>query len=266
MNPSVIWAQRRDTLILTFKVQDVKEPEIKIENNKLHFTCTCYSNKDVYDLTIEFFREVNPVANCIISPSRVEVIVTKEDKGPYWPRLLKDGRKQHWLRTDFDKWMDEIDEKDKKNTKDTVELLDVLPDSDYEVEVEEGSNFQAQDVEDNKEKGGGDEWDMTYEENSEKKSWCNSRAFKAKDWLLSGTADEGISYEEWLAEHESDYNGTYEEYLQKQPWKHKQKKKRRRRKKKGSKKTAGLSWLLLMTLLFVLSVFFAWFLGSFPTN
>jgi len=33
----------------------------------------------------------------------------KKDGGPYWPRLLKDTSKVHWLKTDFDKWRDEDD-------------------------------------------------------------------------------------------------------------------------------------------------------------
>ncbi len=35
----------------------------------------------------------------------------KELGEEYWPRLLKDGKKIHFLKTDFDKWVDE-DEQD----------------------------------------------------------------------------------------------------------------------------------------------------------
>ena len=31
----------------------------------------------------------------------------KELKEEYWPRLLKDSKKLHFLKTDFDKWVDE---------------------------------------------------------------------------------------------------------------------------------------------------------------
>jgi hypothetical protein len=35
----------------------------------------------------------------------------KELKEEFWPRLLKDNKKVHFLKTDFDKWVDE-DEQD----------------------------------------------------------------------------------------------------------------------------------------------------------
>jgi hypothetical protein len=35
----------------------------------------------------------------------------KEAKAEYWPRLTKDKAKLHFLKTDFDKWVDE-DEQD----------------------------------------------------------------------------------------------------------------------------------------------------------
>ena len=37
-------------------------------------------------------------------------ILKKQEKGPYWPRLLKDAKKVHWLKADWNKWKDEDDE------------------------------------------------------------------------------------------------------------------------------------------------------------
>ena len=37
-------------------------------------------------------------------------ILQKESKGPYWPRLLKDSKKVHWLKADWNKWRDEDEE------------------------------------------------------------------------------------------------------------------------------------------------------------
>jgi prostaglandin-E synthase len=39
-------------------------------------------------------------------------IIKKQEKGPYWPRLLKDGKKVHWLKADWNKWKDEDDEEE----------------------------------------------------------------------------------------------------------------------------------------------------------
>jgi hypothetical protein len=39
------------------------------------------------------------------------VLRKKELKEEFWPRLLKNAQKVHFLKTDFDKWVDE-DEQD----------------------------------------------------------------------------------------------------------------------------------------------------------
>ena len=43
----------------------------------------------------------------------------KELKEEYWPRLTKDKSKLHFLKTDFDKWVDE-DEQDAVNDEDVM--------------------------------------------------------------------------------------------------------------------------------------------------
>merc|ERR1712152_132521 len=41
----------------------------------------------------------------------IEFALEKKDSGPYWKRLVKEEKKQHWLKVDFNKWRDE-DESD----------------------------------------------------------------------------------------------------------------------------------------------------------
>lgn len=41
-------------------------------------------------------------------------ILKKQEKGPYWPRLLKEAKKVHWLKADWNKWKDE-DEEDEED-------------------------------------------------------------------------------------------------------------------------------------------------------
>ena len=36
--------------------------------------------------------------------------MAKKESGPYWPRLLKQTGKFHFLKTDFSKWKDEDEE------------------------------------------------------------------------------------------------------------------------------------------------------------
>ena len=39
-------------------------------------------------------------------------IIKKTEDGPYWPRLLKDSKKVHWLKADWNKWKDEDEEEE----------------------------------------------------------------------------------------------------------------------------------------------------------
>ena len=57
--PMVLWAQRPSLIILTFCVEDCKEPEIKLESDKLHFKGVGGPDKKLHELTIDFFKEVD---------------------------------------------------------------------------------------------------------------------------------------------------------------------------------------------------------------
>ncbi|ESN96440.1 hypothetical protein HELRODRAFT_163501 [Helobdella robusta] len=108
--PSVQWAQRKDKLYLTINVEDCKDPTIKLEQNSLHFEGV--GNKEAlhYDITIEFYGDVDPEkSKHVVLPRHIQFVVYKKESGPFWPRLLKDKTKVHWLKTDFDKWRDEDD-------------------------------------------------------------------------------------------------------------------------------------------------------------
>ena len=57
--PMVLWAQRPSLIILTFCVEDCKEPEIKLESDKLHFKGVGGPDKKQHELTIDFFKDVD---------------------------------------------------------------------------------------------------------------------------------------------------------------------------------------------------------------
>lgn len=42
----------------------------------------------------------------------IELILVKREEGPFWPHLLKEKVKQHWLKVDFSRWKDEDDSDD----------------------------------------------------------------------------------------------------------------------------------------------------------
>lgn len=67
----------------------------------------------VHELDLELFGEVKPEESKYMVRGRgAEVVLMKADAdGPYWKRFLKEDKKQHWLKVDFEKWQDE-DESD----------------------------------------------------------------------------------------------------------------------------------------------------------
>jgi hypothetical protein len=56
-------------------------------------------------LELEFYAEIDEKESKINhTPKNVEMVLRKKElKEEFWPRLLKDSKKIHFLKTDFDK-------------------------------------------------------------------------------------------------------------------------------------------------------------------
>ena len=119
---SVTWAQRSSTsdadrnyVYLTIAAPDVPPASLKVSltPTSLSFTGHSDTKKTTYHVVLELYAEIDVEASKTNhSPRDVAFKLTKKDlKAEYWPRLLKDSKKVHFLKTDFDKWVDE-DEQD----------------------------------------------------------------------------------------------------------------------------------------------------------
>lgn len=86
---------------------DVPEKDLKldIQPTKLSFKGPSTSKKVTYAVDLEFFGEIDPKESKIHHTGRdIELVLRKKElKEEYWPRLLKDSKKVHFLKTDFDK-------------------------------------------------------------------------------------------------------------------------------------------------------------------
>ncbi|KAJ8117595.1 hypothetical protein OPT61_g1238 [Boeremia exigua] len=122
VTPEVTWAQRssdhdaeKNYVFLTIVAADVPESDLKLDlqPTKLSFKGTSSSKKLTYAVDLEFFAEIDPKESKIQHSGRDVTLVLrkKELKEEFWPRLLKDKAKVHFLKTNFDKWVDE-DEQD----------------------------------------------------------------------------------------------------------------------------------------------------------
>ncbi|EOA82078.1 p23 chaperone protein wos2 [Exserohilum turcicum] len=122
VTPEVTWAQRsssddpeKNYIYLTIVAADVPESDMKldIKDQSLSFKGTSTSKKCTYAVDLEFYAEIDPKESKISHSGRDVTLVLrkKELKEEYWPRLLKDSKRMHFLKTNFDKWVDE-DEQD----------------------------------------------------------------------------------------------------------------------------------------------------------
>lgn len=115
---TVLWAQRssesdpaKNFIYLTISVPDVSKDDLKLDlqSNSLSFTGTSGTLKRKYHVELTLYGEIDPENSKVNHTAKnVEMKLQKKElKEEYWPRLLKDAKKLHFLKTDFDKWIDE---------------------------------------------------------------------------------------------------------------------------------------------------------------
>ncbi|XP_015601246.1 prostaglandin E synthase 3 isoform X1 [Cephus cinctus] len=111
--PPVMWAQRSNVLYVTICLEDCKDPTLKIEAEKIYFKGVGGTERKLHEVTINLYKEIDPEKTIQSLKGRnYELVLTKKEDGPYWPRLTKENKKFHWLKSDFNKWKDEDDSDD----------------------------------------------------------------------------------------------------------------------------------------------------------
>ena len=116
------WAQRsnanvaeKNIVYLTICAPDVPESASKIDLKPQSITFTGHSDtkKTDYHVALDFFAEID-VENSPTHHTARDfefVLRKKEMQAEFWPRLTKEKQRLHFLKTNFDKWVDE-DEQD----------------------------------------------------------------------------------------------------------------------------------------------------------
>ena len=111
---AVLWAQRssaseaeKNIVYLTISVPDVPKSSMQLEVKPtgVFFTGKSDSKKLTYHVDLELFGEIDVEASKTNhTPRDIEFVLRKKElTEEYWPRLLKDSKKVHFLKTDFDK-------------------------------------------------------------------------------------------------------------------------------------------------------------------
>jgi CS domain len=110
----VLWAQRssktdasKNVIYLTIAAPDIPKSETKfdLQPTKLTLEGKSITKHVIYKCDFEFFDEIDPKESKVNHTDRdFEIVLRKKElKEEYWPRLLKEKAKVHWLKTDFDK-------------------------------------------------------------------------------------------------------------------------------------------------------------------
>ncbi|XP_078050661.1 cytosolic prostaglandin E synthase [Augochlora pura] len=125
--PPVMWAQRRDTLYVTICLEDCKDRVIEVEPEKIYFKGIGGTEQKMHEVTINLYNEIVPSKTIKYLKGRTfELVLSKKDEGPYWPRLTKEKTKAHWLKSDFNKWKDEDESGDEFFSGENDNLEDIM--------------------------------------------------------------------------------------------------------------------------------------------
>jgi len=118
--PRVLWAQQRETVLLTVAVPDIEKVDVKFEESSVSFngqpSSTDAKDKIVYAVKIDLYEKIDPEACKYenIGQKYWRLLLKKKDSTvAFWPRLTKEKTRLHWLQTDFDHWKDD-DESDEE--------------------------------------------------------------------------------------------------------------------------------------------------------
>ncbi|OWF43137.1 hypothetical protein KP79_PYT19741 [Mizuhopecten yessoensis] len=94
LHASVIWAQRKDKILLTINLEDSKDATFDIKENSFHFKGKGGPEKKDYEVKLDFYSDVVP-SECkyTVLERNVPCVIKKKDEGEFWPRLLKKSQK-----------------------------------------------------------------------------------------------------------------------------------------------------------------------------
>lgn len=120
-HPVVAWAQRsnatdpaKNIVYLTIEVQDPIDVKLDLTATHLVFSAQSSDKSTQYELNLEFFAEIEPEqSRKHIAGNKISLVLRKKEaQEEFWPRLLKEKVKLHYIKTDFDKWVDEDEQEE----------------------------------------------------------------------------------------------------------------------------------------------------------
>ncbi|RYR01669.1 hypothetical protein Ahy_B06g080538 isoform B [Arachis hypogaea] len=111
-HPEVKWAQRVDKVYVTVQLPDSKNAKVDLTpDGTFTFSASAGSADNQYELKLELFDKVNVEESKInVGVRSIFCVVQKAEEG-WWKRLLRaEGKPPHYVKVDWDKWVDEDEE------------------------------------------------------------------------------------------------------------------------------------------------------------
>eukprot|EP00800_Vazella_pourtalesii_P012537 TRINITY_DN29454_c0_g1_i1.p1 TRINITY_DN29454_c0_g1~~TRINITY_DN29454_c0_g1_i1.p1 ORF type:complete len:154 (+),score=41.60 TRINITY_DN29454_c0_g1_i1:56-517(+) len=126
--PLTKWAQREDKLFITIQVYNTNSDKSRqvIKEDMLEFVCVeDRKGKESisYLLELNFFAKIDPTKTLKKENDREIIFVFFKLKNEFWPRLTTSEKKLHYLKTDFDKWLDPDDSGDEAEKEKNLDKL-----------------------------------------------------------------------------------------------------------------------------------------------
>ena len=113
MQPNIIWAQRKDIVMITIQVHDAVDPVIKLEDKAFIFTGKSANQEFSFNTRVDLFGEVDAAdeqSKYIVRPRGIEIKLKKKDDTVWWPRLSSNTKELHYISVGWNHWVDEDEE------------------------------------------------------------------------------------------------------------------------------------------------------------
>ncbi|AQK50019.1 HSP20-like chaperones superfamily protein [Zea mays] len=109
-HPEVKWAQRIDKVYITVQLPDAKDAKVNLEPDGV-FTFSGSAGTNLYELKLDLNDKVNVEASKISVGVRSIFCIVEKAEAKWWKKLVRDDqRAPHFVKVDWDKWVDEDDD------------------------------------------------------------------------------------------------------------------------------------------------------------
>ncbi|XP_071738321.1 uncharacterized protein OsI_027940 [Rutidosis leptorrhynchoides] len=109
-HPEIKWAQREDKVFITVVLADTKDAKVNLAPEGV-FSFTAKAGQHDYDLKLELFDKVNVEESKINIGERSVFCILEKAEPKWWNKLLGgDAKTPHYVKVDWDKWVDEDDD------------------------------------------------------------------------------------------------------------------------------------------------------------